>query len=203
MRTTPPAPTDETLAARFRESADPDVLGELYGRYLELVYGLCLQYLRDGGRAEDAAMDIYEQLTVKLRAHEVTHFRPWLYRLARNHCLMILRRSASQLTRDSVSVPTYGGADVGEMQIGDLLHQDGGGDAALARERSLDALEACRGELSADQGACIRRFYLEGASYAEIAAERGIAVGQVRSHLQNGRRNLKKCVERKTSHVER
>ena len=203
MGTTAPPLTDEQLAARFRESGDPDVLGELYGRYLDLVYGLCLQYLRDGGRAEDAAMDIYEQLHGKLRAHEVTHFRPWLYRLARNHCLMILRRSASQLSRDSVSVPTYAGADVGDMQIGDLLHQDGVEDEVLARERSLEALEACREALSEDQGACIRRFYLEGASYAEIAEERGLAVGKVRSHLQNGRRNLKKCVERKTSHVER
>ena len=197
-------PTDESLAARFRESGHPDVLGELYGRYLELVYGVCLQYLRDGGRAEDAAMDIYEQLHVKLREHAVDHFRPWLYRLARNHCLMILRRSASHLSRDSTSVPTYGGADVGDMQIGDVLHQDGDdGDDVLVRERNLDALEACRGELSADQAACIRRFYLEGASYQAIAEERGVPVGKVRSHLQNGRRNLKKCVERKTSHVER
>ena len=196
--------SDETLAARFRESGNPEVLGELYGRYLELVYGVCLQYLRDGGRAEDAAMDIYEQLHAKLREHAVEHFRPWLYRLARNHCLMILRRSASHLSRDSVSVRAYGGADVGDMQIGDLLHQDGDrGDDALARERDLDALEACRGELSADQAACIRRFYLEGASYRAIAEERGVPVGKVRSHLQNGRRNLKKCVERKTSHVQR
>ena len=196
--------SDEHLAARFRDSGDPEALGELYGRYLDLVYGLCLQYLRDGGRAEDAAMDIYEQLHTKLRAHAVDHFRPWLYRLARNHCLMILRRSASHLTRDSVSVPTYAGADLADMQIGDLLHQDGDdGDAALARERDLDALEACREELPAEQATCIRRFYLEGASYHTIAVERGLPVGRVRSHLQNGRRNLKKCLERNHQHAPR
>ena len=200
----PSPPTDEDLAAGFRESGNPDLLGALYARYLELVYGVCLQYLRDGGRAEDAAMDIYEQLHVKLREHAVDHFRPWLYRLARNHCLMILRRSASHLTRDSVSVPTYAGADLADMQIGDLLHQDGDdGDAALARERDLDALEACREELSAEQATCIRRFYLEGASYQTIAEERGLPVGRVRSHLQNGRRNLKKCLERNHQHAPR
>lgn len=196
------AVADEALAAGFRESGDPGLLGALYARYLELVYGVCLQYLRDGGRAEDAAMDIYEQLHTALREHRVGHFRPWLYRLARNHCLMILRRSASHLSRDSVSVPVYGGADVGDMHIGDLAHQDDDDDLHL-RERDLSALEACREGLPADQAECIRRFYLDGASYREIAEERGVPVGRVRSHLQNGRRNLKQCVERKTHHAER
>ncbi len=194
---------DETLAARFRESGNPETLGLLYARYLELVYGLCLQYLRDGGRAEDAAMDIYEQLHVKLREHTVEHFRPWLYRLARNHCLMILRRSASRLTRDSTSVPVYGGADLADMHYADLRHQEGGDGGGLDHDRLLDALAACTDRLNHTQATCIRRFYLEGASYQELADELGWALSKVRSAIQNGRRNLKLCVERNTSDDER
>ncbi len=201
----PPSPpqtsTDESLAASFRESGDPEVLGELYGRYLELVYGLCLQYLRDGGRAEDAAMDIYEQLHVKLRDHAVEHFRPWLYRLARNHCLMILRRSANRLTLASTSVPVYGGADLADMHYVDLLHQDG--EAELNQDHLLDALADCTAQLKDTQATCIRRFYLEGASYQDLADELGWALGKVRSAIQNGRRNLKLCVERNAPHDER
>ena len=66
-----PDPTDEQLAADYRARGDQAVLGQLYARYLELLYGLCLKYLRDAGRAEDATMDIYEQLVTKLRKHEV------------------------------------------------------------------------------------------------------------------------------------
>ncbi len=190
------------LAASFRESGNPETLGLLYHRYLELIYGLCLQYLRDGGRAEDAAMDIYEQLHVKLREHTVEHFRPWLYRLARNHCLMILRRSASHLTRDSTSVPVYGGADIADMHYVDILHQDEG-TVDVDQDRLLDALADCTDELNHTQATCIRRFYLEGASYQDLAEELGWALGKVRSAIQNGRRNLKLCVERTTHHAER
>ena len=201
LRSIRPDPrSDEDLAAGFRESGNNALLGQLYERYLELIYGLCLQYLRDGGRAEDAAMDIYEQLQTKLREHEVQHFRPWLYRLARNHCLMILRRSANQLTRDSTSVPVHGGADIADMYLGELMHQRVDDGVTADRETMLTALEACAERLNESQNACIRRFYLEGASYAEIADELACTTGQVRSHLQNGRRNLKICVERKTRH---
>ena len=186
---------DEDLAAAYRRDGDPEVLGLLYGRYLELVYGLCLQYLKDAGRAEDAAMDVYEQLAAQLRRHEVAHFRPWLYRLARNHCLMIVRRPASHLSPRSTSVATAGGVEVDGMQIADLAHLDL--DAAADREADLRRLEACAAELAAGQATCIRRFYLEGASYADLAAELAWPLGRVRSAIQNGRRNLKKCVERK------
>ena len=195
--------SDEELAADYRRGGDPEVLGALYGRYLELVYGACLQYLRDAGRAEDAAMDIYEQLAGKLRDHDVNHFRPWLYRLARNHCLMILRRPASHLSPRSTSVAVDASValgagwsgEPGDMQIADLAHLDL--EAAADREADLRRLEACADELSAGQATCIRRFYLEGASYADVAAELAWPLGRVRSAIQNGRRNLRNCVERK------
>lgn len=186
--------TDEQLASAYRATGDARLLGLLYARYLELVYGVCLQYLRDAGRAEDAAMDIYERLTTKLRDHDVAQFRPWLYRLARNHCLMILRRPASHLSPRSSSVAAVAVGDgLPAMHIADPAHLG----LENARETDLRHLEACTAELSAGQAACIRRFYLEGASYADVAAELDWPLGRVRSAIQNGRRNLRRCVERK------
>lgn len=199
--------TDEALAAAYRTDGDPEVLGQLYARYLELIYGLCLHYLRDAGRAEDASMDVYEQLVTKLRQHEVATFRSWLYQLARNHCLMILRRRGpSQLTRDSSSVRVNGQLDLADMQFEGVLHQDEDDEAHAAirtHDAHLDALSACTDELNERQATCIRRFYLEGASYEEIGTEIKATFDQVRSAIQNGRRNLKTCVERKTQHVHR
>ncbi len=199
------SPTDEALAADYRSSGDQAVLGTLYARYLKLVFGLCLHYLHDGGRAEDASMDIYEQLVVKLRNHDVEQFRPWLYRLARNHCLMILRRKANQLSIGSTSVATVGDFDVADMHWGDIAHLSdvSDADASQDQEARLLALEACTEALGDQQAQCIRRFYLEGISYADIAEELSWTFNQVRSAIQNGRRNLKICVERKLQHAHR
>ena len=188
-----PDPTDEQLAADYRARGDQAVLGQLYARYLELLYGLCLQYLRDAGRAEDATMDIYEQLVTKLRKHEVDHFRPWVYRLARNHCLMLLRKTSSSLALASKSIGERHLAALDDVQLADISHP---GTDVHQRETELNALEACRERLSADQALCIRRFYLEGASYKELADSLGWTLNKVRSAIQNGRRNLKLCVER-------
>jgi len=190
--------SDETLASEYRSSKDQKVLGILYGRYLELMYGLCLQYFKDAARAEDATIDIYEELRVKLLKHKVENFRPWMYRLARNHCLMVLRRGASHMTMDSSSVATHEGLDPADMQLADNLHLRG---EAMEKEQLLLALEACTDALPENQSICIRRFYLHGESYADIAATLAFTVGKVRSAIQNGRRNLKICLEGKQTHA--
>src|SRR5262245_28171846 len=83
--------TDEQLLALYKKSGGLDVLGELYNRYMNLVYGACLKYLKDRDESKDAVMQIFEKLVTTLREHEVTHFKSWLYVTARNHCLMQLR----------------------------------------------------------------------------------------------------------------
>ena len=87
------APTDSELAAAYRQSSDLKILARLYQRYLDLLYGVCLKYLGEREAARDAVMEIFEELSQKLLKHEVTHFKGWLYTLARNHCLMQLRSS--------------------------------------------------------------------------------------------------------------
>ena len=190
--------SDESLASQYRTSADQAVLGVLYGRYLELMYGLCLQYFKDAARAEDATIDIYEELRLKLLKHQVDNFRPWLYRLARNHCLMVLRRGASHMTMDSSSVATHNELDPSDMQLADNPHLEG---EAMEKEALLIALEACTDALPSNQSDCIRRFYLNGESYADIAVTLAFTVGKVRSAIQNGRRNLKICLEGKQTHA--
>lgn len=186
--------SDESLASQYRTSEDQAVLGVLYARYLELMYGLCLQYFKDAARAEDATLDIYEELRLKLLKHQVDNFRPWLYRLARNHCLMVLRRGASHMTKDSSSVATYHELDPADMQLADNSHLEG---EAMEKEALLLALETCTDLLPSTQSDCIRRFYLNGESYADIAIALTLTIGKVRSAIQNGRRNLKICLEGK------
>ncbi len=86
-----PAGDDQELVASYRRSRDLAILGALYQRYMDLVYGVCLKYLGEPETAKDAVMTIFEELAQKLHKHQVTHFRGWLYTLARNHCLMQLQ----------------------------------------------------------------------------------------------------------------
>jgi RNA polymerase sigma-70 factor (ECF subfamily) len=190
--------SDEKLAIEYRRSEDQTVLGILYGRYLELIYGLCLQYFKDAARAEDATLDIYEELRIKLLKHQVDNFRPWVYRLARNHCLMVLRRGASHMTMNSSSVSVSQELDPADMQFADTSHLEG---EAIEKEAVLQALEACTEALPVNQCDCIKRFYLNGESYADIAAALSVTIGKVRSAIQNGRRNLKICLEGKKAHA--
>ncbi len=175
--------SDAELLAAYRQSGDSAPLGELYARYMELVYGLCLKYLQDVGKAEDAVMSIFEALLDKTKTHQVDNFRSWLYVVAKNHCLMQLRKAKKNLT---VSYEPEFMQSVDQRRHSIELETENG---------RTTQLEACMNRLAPLQKRCVQLFYLEGKSYKEIAEEEGHSLGSVRSYIQNGRRNLRICME--------
>ncbi len=176
-------PAEATLLAAYRTSGDLQLLGQLYEPYMPLIYGLCLKYFKDEAQSEDAVMQIFEQLIQKLRIHEVTHFKSWLYMLARNHCLMQLRTEGkfSQVSLDDSF-----------MENEPFPHPDNG---EQEFEERLSAMEQCLEKLNEEQQLCIRLFYLEGKCYKEISERTGYEYNKVKSYIQNGKRNLKTCME--------
>lgn len=177
--------SDSGLLARYQDTGDQDLLAQLYGRYAELVYGVCLKYLKESSAAEDATMSIYEELVHKAREHEIDNFRSWLYVLAKNHCLMKLRREKRNL---SVNY------EPGIMHSLDSRHHTIEIEAENEEEGQLrDCLE----QLNPQQKQCIELFYYQDHSYKEIAGMLKEALGKVRSNIQNGRRNLRICMEEK------
>jgi RNA polymerase sigma factor (sigma-70 family) len=186
-----PGDSDPELVARYRASGDLSVLGELYQRYMDMVFGVCLKYFPDAERAKDSVMQIFEELVVKLKKHEVDNFRPWLHQLAKNHCLMQLRTPRNMKTVEF-------NADL--MQNGENPHLNG----VLEKEENFKRLEDCMQSLAPEQQTTIRLFYLDEKCYNEIVEITGIEWNKVRSFIQNGRRNLKLCMEKKmaSSNVE-
>ncbi len=180
--------TDSQLIVLYKRSGDLQLLGELYERYMELVYGVCLKYLKDSEKAKDSVMQIFEELVQKVRKHEIENFRSWLHQVAKNHCLMQLRTPRNLKT---VELPTT------LMQSEENVHLNG----VLEKEENFGKLEKCLATLSGDQEQMIKLFYLEGKSYNEIVQITGQEWNQVRSLIQNGRRNLKLCMEREQSGV--
>jgi RNA polymerase sigma-70 factor (ECF subfamily) len=177
-----PSLTDQELIALYKKSEDLTALGELYQRYMDLVYGVCLKYFKDPETAKDAVMQIFEELVPKLKKHEVENFRGWLHQVAKNHCLMQLRTPRNLKTVEFK--PEL-------VQSEENVHLNG----VLEKEENFKKLEYCLGTLTSEQQSVIRLFYLEGKCYNEITEITGLEWNQVRSFIQNGRRNLKLCME--------
>ncbi len=178
--------TDAELVQLYRTNADLNVLSTLYQRYMELIYGVCLKYLKDPEASKDAVINIYEELIPKLKQHEVSNFKSWLYTLSRNHCLMQLRKEKGQQT---VEIPDS------VMQNDEMLHLN----AVQEKEEQLNSMEKCMEQLPAEQKTCVTLFYLEGKCYNDITEQTGIEWNKVRSYIQNGRRNLKLCMDKKAA----
>ena len=176
--------TDAELVIIYQQHREIEVLSHLYQRYMELVYGVCLKYLPDSETAKDAVMNIFEELVQKLHHHQVDNFKGWLYMVAKNHCLMQLRsRKNIKITELSPSL----------VQTEETLHLNG----VLEKEAHLQSMEGCMETLPAEQKQCVELFYLQGKSYNEIVEITGFDWKQVRSFIQNGRRNLRICMEKK------
>ncbi|MFZ5940759.1 MAG: RNA polymerase sigma factor [Bacteroidota bacterium] len=178
--------SDEELLERFLESGDNELLGELYSRYMHLVYGVCLRYFDDRERSKDAVMQIFEKLVTELPKHEVRTFRSWLYVLTKNFCLMELRSDRSK----EVRYKKFAGEQKNFVENEPFLHPVDEENAGLNR-----ALQQCIERLKDEQRQCIRLFYFEEKSYREISALLEMDEKKVKSLLQNGKRNLKICMD--------
>ncbi len=174
---------DKELVNLYRTSRDMEVLAVLFQRYMDLLYGVCLKYLKQPETAKDAVMQIFEELVAKLPKHEVDNFKSWLYTLAKNYCLMQLRTPKNLKTTEF---------NPDSMQLEEEMHLNG----IQLKEENLQKLERCLETLSIEQKKSVELFYLQNKCYKEIAEETGIEWNKVRSFIQNGRRNLKICMEK-------
>lgn len=184
--------TDHELVLLYRQSADMKILGELYQRYMELVYGVCLKYLKEPELAQDAVMQIFEELVSKLKKHEVENFRGWLHQVAKNHCLMQLRTPKNLKTVEISPLLMQNEEDV---HLNGVMYERA---PYEEKEENLTKLEKCIDSLSDEQKMMIKLFYLEGKCYNEIVEITGRDWNHVRSAIQNGRRNLKLCMDKET-----
>ena len=146
-----------------------------------MVYGVCLKYVREPEEAKDCVLNIFEELVSKLKKHEVDNFKGWIYQVAKNHCLMKLRKQKI--------IPVN--IDLSVVQLEEKIHLDD----ALEKEENFKQMQYCLEQLNDEQKQVIELFYLKGKCYKEISDLTAIEINKVRSFIQNGRRNLKICME--------
>ncbi len=174
--------TDEDLV-RLLQEGHRSALADLWDRYAELLYGVGLKYLKDTERSKDEVVELFTGLKELVVKHEIARFRPWVHTVMRNRCLQALRKD-----RPERELPE------------ELLHETATEDESVLREASLRQLENAITLLNPEQQQCIQLFHLEGRSYAQVAQRTGLTIEQVRSHLQNGRRNLRIILQRRQHH---
>ena len=146
-----------------------------------MVYGLCLKYLLQIEDAEDAVINIYEELYHKIRNYQVENFKTWIYSVAKNHCLQVMRKEKNKYFEE---------IDLAVMDSGTFEHLI---DVEDDKEKE-EALNYCLDTLPAEQKICVVHFYFDECSYADIVEQTGFALSKVKSYIQNGKRNLKNCI---------
>ena len=166
----------------FKSTGDLQILANLYQRYMDLVYGVCLKYLNNNDDAKDATINIYVELIDKLKKYPVDNFKGWLYQLSKNHCLMILRKKKTK--------PVH--IDSENMEFLDDRHPE----ASQLKEFQFLEMQKCIEQLVDQQKISIELFYIKEKCYKEISEQIGIEINKVKSYIQNGRRNLKICMEK-------
>jgi len=179
--------TDEELVDLFRKSGDQEVIGVLFRRYSHLVLGVCIKYLREREIARDTAMGVFESLFSSLKKYEVHNFKSWLFTVVRSHCAQTLR----ERKKDPLIIPWEENLMNEVMEMDGFSHLNSNDES----EERIRKLHRAVGGLSPGQQQCLLLFYLDGKSYQEIAETTGFAMNEVKSFIQNGKRNLKNNLE--------
>ena len=180
--------SDNELITEFKNTKNNVFVGILYKRYSHLVLGLSLKYLKNEDEAKDAVMQIFEKLLTDLLKFNIEYFKSWLYTFSKNHCLMIIRSQQSKLKKEmdlQINADSF-------METESTLHPN----KAEEKEIQYTLLEKAIEELSEEQKKCIELFYLKQKSYQEIIDITGYSVNEVKSFIQNGKRNLKIKLEK-------
>lgn len=180
--------SDEELVERYQADAEPEVVGELFERYQHLVFLVCMKYLKDPVEAEDVSMQIFEKLMVDLQKYEVRKFKPWLHTVTKNQCFVYLdKQKRSRNKQEQIQEK-----ELSRMENGQEFYLPN--DAQL-KESQLQQMELAMTQLNEHQRKCLELFYLQQKSYQEVSDATGYSMKQVKSYIQNGKRNLKKFME--------
>jgi RNA polymerase sigma-70 factor (ECF subfamily) len=180
--------SDATLLDLYKKDKDTKWLGYLFERYSLLVFGVCMKYLKLVNDAKDATQQVFEKAFVEINKYEVTYFKSWIYSIAKNHCLMQLRGKGHQ-TVFMYTLPEEFGEELSPIELFDSKED--------LLEKQIENLGEAIQHLNQEQKTCIELFYLQKLSYRDIEEKTGFNFQQVKSHIQNGKRNLRIFLEQK------
>jgi len=179
--------TAEAVWTRAATRGDKQAFGRLVDLHKRAVFGLCLRLLRDAEEARDAAQEAFARAYGALGSYDAAQaFAPWLLRIARNHCLDVLRRRLPDAQRVELDADPDEGA---RQELADPSAARG--DEVIARRELAGALERAVGALPPNYREVVHLFHVEHLSYKEIAATLDVPIGTVMTWLHRARARLK------------
>ena len=182
--------SDDELVSHFKKTGDKNTFAELYKKHVKVVYGACLFYLQDKAEAQDATMQLFEKLMIEFKNRDITNFKGWLSFVVRNHCISIIRKNKShQKNIKSYYEFEYEQPNAETEEKINSVNED-----ELLQHMS-DSLPLLKDK----QRICIELFYLKNKSYQDIATETDFSINEIKSYIQNGKRNLKLLIEEKNN----
>jgi len=177
--------TDQELLDKYYSDYDNVWLGILLQRYTLLLLGVSMKYLKNEEEAKDSVQQIFLKVIQELRKYKVDYFKSWLYMVAKNHCLMKLREKQGKITSEL------------NERLGAKPFEETDQQSLIENEATFDIMDTALKELNPEQQQCVTLFYLNKKSYQEVSDETGFNLLQVKSYIQNGKRNLKILIEKK------
>ena len=180
--------SDEDILKHYKQTGNKEVFADLFKKHVTVVYGTCLFYLQDKDEAQDATMQLFEKLLLDINNREIANFKGWLSFVVRNHCISLIRKQKSQ----SKNVKMYYEF---EYQDANLETEESIG--RVGDEQMLEQMKQSLPKLKEGQRICVELFYLKDKSYQEIANETRYSLNEIKSYIQNGKRNLKLLIEEK------
>ena len=185
---------DLELIAQYQQTNNNEFVGALYQRYTHLIFGVCMKYLKEEAEAQDASITIFEKLLTDLKRHEVQQFKAWLHMVCKNYCLMQLRSESTKAKHIKEMHVDFKGIMESTVEL-HLTNE-------ITKEIQLTQLEECIKGLNEDQRLCVELFFLKEKSYQEVTEMTSFSMNNVKSYIQNGKRNLKNCIESRSRTAE-
>jgi RNA polymerase sigma-70 factor (ECF subfamily) len=181
--------SDEELLLQYKQSGNKELFADLFKKHVSVVYGTCLFYLQDKDEAQDATMLLFEKMMLDINTREINNFKAWLSFVVRNHCISLIRKHKT----NSKNLKSYY-----EFEKEDPSYEAEEKIGAVSDEQLLQEMKSCLPKLKEKQRICIELFYLQNKSYQEIADRTAYSLNEIKSHIQNGKRNLKLLIEEQT-----
>lgn len=181
--------SDEELLKHYKQSGNKELFADLFKKHVSVVYGTCLFYLQDKDEAQDATMQLFEKLLLDINNREIDNFKGWLSFVVRNHCISIIRKNKSQ----NKNIKSYY-----EFEYEDANYETEEKINAVSDDVMLENMKLCLPKLKENQRVCVELFYLNNKSYQDISNQTGFTLNEIKSHIQNGKRNLKLLLEDQT-----
>ncbi len=174
--------SDEALIDGFKKDNDNSYIAELYNRYIHLVYGVCIKYLKDKDHSKDIVMQVFEKILMDVNKYNINNFKYWLHTVTKNACLRELQKNKNTNSIEGIEL-------AGEDQSEDEAQR------SIVREKYLKILPQIILRLKKEQKICVELFYLQNYSYQQICEQTSFSEKQVKSYIQNAKRNLKIALE--------